>query len=132
MDQNEGVGGCAFLEDKPNSRYIFYLVTKSVSSGKPTYESFSKSLVAWKNKCQQLAVTKVAIPHIGCGLDRLDWDRVKDYINSTFENTNIEICAYDFNAVSSTTLIWLVVVVIKIDYKFRLEVCEAAVFNKNC
>ena len=36
-------------------------------------------------------LTKLAIPLLGCGIDGLEWDKVKDIIQTQFENTNIEI-----------------------------------------
>ena len=35
--------------------------------------------------------TKVAMPLIGCGLDRLEWDKVKTIIAQTFNDTDIEV-----------------------------------------
>lgn len=100
LNQNVPVGGCAYLKDSKNNRYIFYLVTKAISSGKPTMESLHKSLEELRRKCQELEVTKLAIPRIGCGLDRLDWDAVKYKINMVFKDVDIDICVYNFNAVS--------------------------------
>ena len=37
------------------------------------------------------ATTKLAMPKIGCGLDRLDWDEVYDIICEVFEDTDVEI-----------------------------------------
>ncbi|XP_054263344.1 uncharacterized protein LOC128986823 isoform X2 [Macrosteles quadrilineatus] len=95
LDQNVSVGGCAHLD--VDGRFIFYLVTKEFSIGKPRYEDLHSSLIALKEKCLQFRVKKLAMPRIGCGLDRLDWSRVKTDINQVFYNTDIEIQIYDFN-----------------------------------
>lgn len=34
---------------------------------------------------------KLAMPRIGCGLDRLQWVKVKEIIEEVFANTNVEI-----------------------------------------
>lgn len=34
---------------------------------------------------------KLAMPRIGCGLDRLEWAKVKKIIKATFANTDVEI-----------------------------------------
>jgi O-acetyl-ADP-ribose deacetylase (regulator of RNase III) len=39
----------------------------------------------------QSGITKIAMPIIGCGLDRLQWDRVSEIIKEVFKNTDIEI-----------------------------------------
>ena len=44
-----------------------------------------------KNQCEYLAISKLEMPLIGCGLDRLDWLKVKDIIKTVFEKTDIEI-----------------------------------------
>jgi len=95
LDQNVIVGGCAHLQR--NNRYIFYLVTKEVSIGKPTYDTLRASLRTMRSKCLRFGVKKLAMPRIGCGLDKLDWSRVKSSINEIFNDTGIEIQVYEFN-----------------------------------
>uniref|UniRef100_A0A1B6GF14 Macro domain-containing protein n=1 Tax=Cuerna arida TaxID=1464854 RepID=A0A1B6GF14_9HEMI len=95
MDQNVDVGGCAYLKDK--DRYIFYMVTKAVSNGKPSYETVEKSLKAMRDLCCKFEVTKLAMPHIACGLDKLDWNKVRRIINEVFHEAEIQITVYDFN-----------------------------------
>lgn len=34
---------------------------------------------------------KLAMPKIGCGIDRLDWDKVQEIIKDVFRNTDVEI-----------------------------------------
>ena len=36
-------------------------------------------------------VKKIAMPKIGCGLDRLNWNIVRSIIKEVFEDTDIEI-----------------------------------------
>lgn len=59
-----------------------------------------QSLEALKEKCQRFGVNKLAIPHIGCGLDKLIWPQVRSLIIEVFSETGITINAYEFNAVS--------------------------------
>lgn len=75
-------------------------VLKAVSNGKPTMDTMRQSLEALKENCQRFRVTKLAIPHIGCGLDRLIWPQVRSLIIEIFSDSGIVIHAYDFNAVS--------------------------------
>ena len=39
-------------------------------------------------------VKKIAMPKIGCGLDRLEWDTVSDLIMNVFLDTPINIDVY--------------------------------------
>lgn len=98
LDQRVQVGGCAHLEHK--DRYIFYLVTKKVSTGKPNIKDMKRSLEAMRSKCEQFKVKKLAMPRIGSGLDKLDWNIVKAFINEVFYDSGIEIRVYEFNGVS--------------------------------
>lgn len=41
-------------------------------------------------------VSKLAIPRIGCGLDGLVWDKVKDQLHEVFDGEPIEIVVYNF------------------------------------
>ena len=70
---------------------VFNLVTKARCFHKPTYDSLYKTLVDMKDQCEEWDITKIAIPYIGCGLDRLEWNKVRDIIEDVFEDTDVEI-----------------------------------------
>ncbi len=68
----------------------FNLVTKEKYWYKPTYKTITESLESLKHYVEQILnhedSVKIAMPRIGCGLDRLDWEKVKVIINDTFKN----------------------------------------------
>ena len=70
---------------------VFNLVTKERCFHKPTYDSLWVTLSDMQRQCEELGITKVAMPLIGCGLDRLEWDKVRELIEGVFEDTDIEI-----------------------------------------
>lgn len=72
---------------------VYNLVTKSKYCGKPTYNTLKKSLELMKLDIQSIGrvYNYLAIPKIGCGLDRLSWGRVREIIKEVFGDTNIEI-----------------------------------------
>lgn len=70
---------------------VFNLVTKEKCYHKPTYDTLTASLIEMRDIMEQLDITKLAMPKIGCGLDRLDWDTVYDIISDIFENSDVEI-----------------------------------------
>lgn len=70
---------------------VFNLVTKEKYWQKPTYSSLRNALLTMRYQCSALEVSKLAMPKIGCGLDRLDWGIVKDIIAETFEKEKTEI-----------------------------------------
>ena len=78
--------GTCILEDK-----VFNLITKRNYWLKPTYETISRALMHMKIIAMSNNVNKIAMPLIGCGLDRLDWNNVSKIIQNVFSDTNIEI-----------------------------------------
>lgn len=70
---------------------ILNLITKDKFWHKPTYESLTRAVVAMRTICMQENIKKLAMPEIGCGLDRLQWGKVKEIIENTFIDTDIEI-----------------------------------------
>ena len=70
---------------------VFNLVTKNKCWHKPTYESMREALEMMREQMEFLDVDKLAIPKIGCGLDRLNWDQVYDIICEVFEDMDVEI-----------------------------------------
>ena len=70
---------------------VFNLVTKARVFHKPTYESLYDTLLDMRIQCENLDISRLAVPLLGCGLDRLNWERVKDVIEDVFDSTDIEI-----------------------------------------
>ena len=72
----------------------FNLVTKEKYWQKPTYYSLKIAL----NNAKELLLSiyhkepmKLAMPRIGCGLDKLEWSKVKAIIEEVFADTDVEI-----------------------------------------
>lgn len=70
---------------------VFNLVTKARCFHKPTYDTLYETLCDMRNQCIDLNITKLAMPTIGCGLDRLDWESVQDVIEDVFGDDDIKI-----------------------------------------
>jgi O-acetyl-ADP-ribose deacetylase (regulator of RNase III) len=60
----------------------------------PTYESLEASLISMKNHMVANDVKELAIPQIGCGLDRLKWEQVEESIQRVFGDTDITVTVY--------------------------------------
>ena len=78
--------GDCLLEER-----VFNLITKPQYWSKSTYASMRNALLSMKDKCKGHKITKVAMPVIGCGLDRLEWCKVSEIIKEVFEDTDIEV-----------------------------------------
>ena len=70
---------------------VFNLITKARHFHKPTYDSLSDALFEMRVQIEEKGIKKLAMPLIGCGLDRLDWDKVKENIQDMFDDLDIEI-----------------------------------------
>lgn len=79
------LGGCILIDR------VFNLVTKENYWHKPTYDSIRQALYRMRSICEANTIKKIAMPVIGCGLDRLRWDKVSAIIKEIFSETNIEI-----------------------------------------
>ena len=76
------------------NKSIFNLVTKPQFFDKPTYYDLSRSLNCMKQRLLQKGINAIAMPKIGCGLDKLKESRVFSLICAIFEKTNIKIFIY--------------------------------------
>ncbi|CAF3602081.1 unnamed protein product [Rotaria sp. Silwood1] len=90
--QNVPVGGCAYLT--ADDRCIFYLVTKERYFYKPTMATLESSLRVMRDLCIQHNIRHLGMPRIGCGLDKLDWNKVSQLIQNVFKEDDIEITIY--------------------------------------
>lgn len=84
-EKSRGVGKALLVDN------VFNLVTKERYYQKPTYKSLKSTLVDMKNQCQTLNIKKIAMPLIACGLDRLEWPKVKATIEDVFGYIEIDI-----------------------------------------
>lgn len=70
---------------------VFNLITKRVYYGKPTYATLTKCIKEMAFMCKTYNIKYLAMPKIGCGLDRLQWGKVREIIKKEFEDVDIEI-----------------------------------------
>lgn len=84
--QKQGLNGTCILIDR-----VLNLITKECYYHKPTYDSMRQALEDMRYYCSMAKIKKVAMPLIGCGLDRLKWDKVSAMIQEIFADEDIEI-----------------------------------------
>ena len=90
------IGQVAVLEK--DKRFIYYLITKAKATERPTYENLENSLEDLKKHCVDNDVHTLAMPRLGCGLDRLEWEEVEKRICKVFANTKIHITVYELES----------------------------------
>lgn len=89
IDQNLKVGEIGIVNR--HNQFVFYLITKKYSNGKPTMMTLELALESLLSKMKTLKLSKLGIPKIGCGLDGLDWSNVKSLIIKIFAGSGIDI-----------------------------------------
>lgn len=70
---------------------VFNLVNKKHPDKKAKYKKLRKALEDMREQAEENYISKIAMPRIGCGHDKLEWEKVKAIIEEIFEDTNIEI-----------------------------------------
>ena len=101
---NEKYDMCNKLKDRfqyENGKYgaylidgIFNLVTKDTYKDKSTYDGLKKALEDMKVNLYYLNIKNIAIPKLGCGKDKLEWNVVEGMLHDVFDDMdiNIEVC----------------------------------------
>jgi O-acetyl-ADP-ribose deacetylase (regulator of RNase III) len=80
-----------------NDRFVFNLVTKTVSRHmKPTLEAFAAAVRNLSRLCAELGVQHLAMPQIGSGLDKLDWDVVLPIIVEEFRGVDTQVTIFKY------------------------------------
>ena len=71
---------------------VFNLITKESRYDRVTPDTFEKAVEDMANYCFANLIKKVAMPKIGCGADRLDWEtEVLPIIKKAFGSADVEI-----------------------------------------
>ncbi len=83
--RNNKLGGTVLIEGQ-----VINLITKERYWQKPTYDTLQAALNAAKSQLPP-DCKKIAMPIIGCGLDRLQWNKVSEIIKDVFKDTDIDI-----------------------------------------
>ena len=71
---------------------VFNLITKAKCWEIPSYKSLEEALLEMREKIYKNGnIKRLVMPKIGCGLDRLSWDKVEPMIQEIFKDLDIEI-----------------------------------------
>ena len=74
-----------------HDKFVFHLIVKPRYFHKPTYRSLRKALLALRDHMNFYRIYKWGIPHLSCGLDKLDWTEVQKLIHETFRGSKLEL-----------------------------------------
>ena len=70
---------------------VFNLDTKGKYWNKPTYKSITQCIKYMRDYCIKYNIHYLAMPKIGCGLDKLQWGKVREIIKEEFKDVDIQI-----------------------------------------
>lgn len=70
---------------------VFNLITKRNYWQKPTYTTITNAVSKMAHMCKERSIYALCMPAIGCGLDRLEWEKVQKIIQDAFAGMDIEI-----------------------------------------
>ena len=77
-------------------KYIINFPTKQHWRGKSKYEYIESGLEALVAEVKRRGIHSIALPPLGCGLGRLDWDRVRPMIEEAFAGVpNVEVLLFE-------------------------------------
>lgn len=68
-----------------------YLVTKSNYFDKPTIDVLRSSLMHLFRKCVKFRIGKIYSPQIGCSLDKLNWQEVREIVVAISKQFSVEV-----------------------------------------
>ena len=80
-----------YYHESNQKHNVINMITKEKYWHKPTYNNFLHSLLDVAEICKTRDIKKLAMPKIGCGLDKLEWSKVRKLIEDYFEDLDIEI-----------------------------------------
>ena len=94
--QNKSTGQVAATKViiKENEYWIYNLITKDKYFFKKPYMGIENSLKDMRDHMLENNVKSVAMPILGCGLDRCSWERVSQILEQVFDDDDIKIIVY--------------------------------------
>lgn len=94
VPQERRIVGSVIELHRAEASYVFNLITKRTYKDKPTYEDFERAVCTLRDACENRGLREVAVPRMGCGIDRLEWPRVKEILRRAFEGSGVSLTVY--------------------------------------
>lgn len=89
--------GVLFVHRLPGGRQILHFPTKNHWRAKSRLEDVEAGLLSLKDEWDQLGITSLSLPALGCGLGGLDWSKeVSPLIESIFGATDRQLEVFPF------------------------------------
>jgi len=97
--EKKKVSSCLYVQEVGKNLTIYHLVTKARYWQKPSYKSVGEALdqLAKHYKSAKSTVA-VHMPRIGCGLDDLNWDKMKGLLREWAAKNEIRVVVHTLSA----------------------------------
>ena len=74
--------------------FVYYLITKARQFHKPTYKALRASFEALQSHTESNNVQRISSSQIGCGLAKMDWQKVQKLIHEVFQPMKIDLTVF--------------------------------------
>ena len=81
-----------------SQRFIYHLLTKERFFHKPTYSGLRASLASMCQHAETHGVSRISMPQLGCGIDKLEWPIVRQIIQEVFATSNVSITVHTLDS----------------------------------
>ncbi|HLD91068.1 MAG TPA: macro domain-containing protein [Patescibacteria group bacterium] len=88
------IGRSYYIED---IHKVINMITKEFYYDKPTYLDFINALIDIRRIVEENDIKKIVMPKIGCGLDKLEWTKVKFLIEQILDDVVEELIVCDLS-----------------------------------
>ena len=74
-----------------SQRFVYHLITKGRYIRKPIYRALTASFQVRQRHAETKNVPRISLLQIGCGLDKLHWQKVRKLIHEVFQPKSIDL-----------------------------------------
>ena len=85
---------------KNPQRFVYHMITQTCYFHKPTCKPLRASLLALEGHAETNDVTRISMTRVGCGLDQLHWQKVKDMIQDVFHGSRVQVTVLTLPAIT--------------------------------
>lgn len=87
--------GCIKLYTPEKGQQVLNVATKFIWRDESRIEFIESILINFKTTYEELAITSIAFPKIGCGLGGLDWNEVKRLFSKYLDDVKCSILVFE-------------------------------------
>lgn len=94
--------GVAYIINDDTAVSRGYLVTKDTYDSKPTEDTMRSCLKSLFRQCERARIREVFMPKIGCGLDKMKWEDVRQWIEEYIDGKDLKVVIFHLDTALGT------------------------------